>query len=301
MKTLLKVVGILLVLAILGIIAYLLPAHIQVRSVQPDFPSEAELQALTRIPDGPVNIRYINTSSQKTAQGILSHTAFIVDWADGKRFLIDTGMDAETAIEFGKVLESFVDAEPAVPHGNIAELLGDDIQQTSGLGYTHLHIDHVQGTKPFCAVRGPGVTLYQSHWQRDLQNSNTVDSAAIIEDSCLSRTVVDSNGLSEIDEFPGLALVGIGGHTPGSTLWVVPVNGTLWLISGDISNTKADLTNNHGKGFLYSYILVPEDTGRTQDMRLWLSTLDAQQNIKVIVPHDIADIKANQLPEFQGR
>jgi len=298
MKTLFKVILGLLLLAILAITALLLPAHLQVRSVEPELPSLNQLEALHNIPNGPISIQYVNTSSQVSTQGILSHTAFIVEWADGKRFMIDSGMDAETAMEFGKLLESLLDAEPAVPHGNIAELLGEGIKQIDGLGFTHLHIDHVQGVIPFCSVRGEGVTLYQTHWQRDLQNTNTEEGEDIIAASCLARVAFSDSGLTNIEAFPGLALVGMGGHTPGSTLWAVPVGGRLWLIAGDITNTKADLLHNTGKGFIYSYLLVPEDTERTQEMRLWLSALDEQDNVQVIVPHDIEAIKQSGLPMY---
>lgn len=37
---------------------------------------------------------------------------------------------------------------------DVAELLGDDLRQLRGVGFTHLHIDHSQGVVPFCAARG---------------------------------------------------------------------------------------------------------------------------------------------------
>ena len=49
----------------------------------------------------------------------------------------------------------------------------------------------------------------------------------------------------------------IGGHTPGSTLFAVADGGRLLLFTGDITNSKADILENRGKGFVYSYLLVP--------------------------------------------
>ena len=301
MKIVLKIVVFLILLSLLAAAVRLIPPHLQVRSVKPDLPDLNQLLALNDIPNGPISIRYINTSSQKTAQGVLAHTVYLVEWADGKRFMIDAGMDSATAIEFGEMITSISEAENAVSHGDVTELLGPDIQQITGVGFTHLHLDHVQGIVPFCKVRSDGVTLYQTRWQEELQNFNTEDGESIIAASCLDRSVFLDEGLVTLGEYPGLALVGMGGHTPGSTLWIVPVNGTLWLLSGDISNSKADMLSNTGKGMVYSYLLVPEDTGRTETMRLWLSELNSKDTIEVIVSHDIGAVEASGMSKFEKR
>ena len=93
----------------------------------------------------------------------------------------------------------------------------------------------------------------------------------------------------------GLGIAGLGGHTPGSTMFAVAVNGRLWLFSGDTTNSKADLLSDTGKGFLYSYLMVPEDTARTGELRRWFAGLDAEADMQVVVSHDIADIEASDL------
>ncbi len=70
--------------------------------------------------------------------------------------------------------------------------------------------------------------------------------------------------------FPGLGVAALGGHSPGSTLFAIAVGGHLWILSGDIANSKADLVSDTGKGFLYSYVMVPENTGRTGDVA-WMA------------------------------
>ena len=101
--------------------------------------------------------------------------------------MIDAGMDRAAAIEFGKLMETALGAEQAVSHGTIVELLGSDTQRVMGVAYTHLHIDHSQGTVPFCETRGSGARVFQTSWQAELHNFNTEEGAAIVADSCLER------------------------------------------------------------------------------------------------------------------
>jgi glyoxylase-like metal-dependent hydrolase (beta-lactamase superfamily II) len=278
----------------------LVPAHIQIRGVEPDLPSLIELRALAAVEDGPVRLRYVNTSSQMLPKGELGHTVFLAEWANGNLFMVDTGMDRAEAKEFGRLMETALGAEEAVSHGDISELLGPDTQRVMGVAYTHLHIDHSQGTIPFCAARGAGASVFQTAWQADLHNFNTEEGAAIVADSCLLRGKLGGEPIQTVEGFPGIGLVALGGHTPGSTLFAVAVKDHLWLLSGDVSNSKRDLTGNTGKGLLYSYVLVPENTGRNEALRLWLSSLDANRDMTVIVSHDLPDIKASGMAEFGG-
>jgi glyoxylase-like metal-dependent hydrolase (beta-lactamase superfamily II) len=280
-------------LALLLVAFTLVPAHVQVRGVEPPLPSEAQLRSLLSVENGPVSVRYINTSTQKLPQGKLGHTVFLVEWADGKLFMIDAGMDRAGAADFSGVLESALGAEPAVFHGTAAELLGDDIQRVVGVAFTHLHIDHTQGMLRFCEARGPGASLYQTSWQATLHNFNTDEGAAIVADSCLQRGDLSGEGIMTVEGLPGLGIVGLGGHTPGSTLFAVAAGDRLWLFSGDTTNSKADLLSNTGKGFVYSYLLVPENTARTRALRVWFAGLGAKDDISLVVSHDISDIETS--------
>ena len=293
-----KIFGGGLVLALVLASIALVPSHLQVRSVEPGLPNAARLRALLSVEDGPVRLRYVNTSSQALPQGELGHPVFLVEWANGNLFMIDAGMDRKTAVEFGKLMEFALDADEAVSHGTIAELLGDDTMRVMGVAYTHLHLDHTQGTVPFCAARGSGAVVFQTDWQADLHNFNTVEGATIVADSCLERGTLSDGTVQSVEGFPGLGLVALGGHTPGSTLFTIAVGDRLWLLSGDISNTKADLQSNTGKGFLYSYLIVPEHTGRSDLLRSWLGELDANEDMTVIVSHDLHDIAASGMAEY---
>ncbi len=293
-----KILGGGLVLGLILAAIALVPPHLQIRSVEPSLPDVAGLRALLSVENGPVGIRYVNTSSQALGQGELGHTVFLVEWANGNLFMVDAGMDRKTAVEFGRLMETVLGAEEAVSHGTVAELLGEDTMRVMAVGYTHLHIDHAQGTVPFCAARGSGASVFQTSWQADLHNFNTEESAAIVAESCLEPRTLGEGAVMAVDGFPGIGLVALGGHTPGSTLFAVAVGDRLWLLSGDISNSKADLLNDTGKGFLYSYLIVPEHTGRNDMLRPWLAALDAEADTTVIVSHDLPDIAASGMAEY---
>jgi glyoxylase-like metal-dependent hydrolase (beta-lactamase superfamily II) len=95
-----------------------------------------------------------------------------------------------------------------------------------------------------------------------------------------------------------MALIPLGGHTACSTMFALAVGGHLWLLSGDITNTREALLSNTGKGFVYSGLLVPENTRRTEELRRYLAALDAEDDITVVVSHDLEALRASGLPEW---
>ena len=301
MRLLPKVIAALLgagVLVLSGVVGW---GHIQIRRVAPPLPTVAELLAIRADEGGPVSVRFVNTSSQALPAGTLGHTVVLVEWANGDLFMIDAGMDRETAVEFGRLIEVALGGQEVEAHGSIAELVGDDVDRVVGVAFTHLHSDHTQGIVPFCEARGAGARLYQTPWQADLHNHTTRGGAALMDDSCLEpgETVAGSDGLLRIPGHPGFAMLGLGGHTPGSTLFAIAGRDRLWLLSGDIANVKADLLANRGKGFVYSTFIVPEDTARTEALRLWLRELDARDDMSVIVSHDVDAARVSGMAEYE--
>jgi len=296
-------------LLLIGLAVLLVPPHWQIRHIEPPLPSAVELRALASEPDGPVAVEYLVNASQSSPLGVLGHLVFLVRWADGRAFMIDAGMDRAEAAEFAELLKLMLDADEARFHGDVAELLGQDLRQVRGVGFTHLHIDHSQGVVPFCAALGDAVdgddalardehaVAYQTRWQAEEHNFNTREGARLVEASCLESRALSGGRLLRIEAFPGLGVVALGGHTPGSTLFAVPVAGHLWLFSGDITNSKAALLGDVVKPFSYSYLAVPEHTAHTARLRRWLAALDARADTTVIVSHDLPDIEASGLPE----
>jgi glyoxylase-like metal-dependent hydrolase (beta-lactamase superfamily II) len=284
---------------VLAAAAFLMPQHLQTRGVAPALPTAAQLRELLSVENGPVRIRYLDTSSQQSRDIRLGHTVFLVEWGNGEWFMIDAGMDRQAAADFSELMGTVMGAEPAEIHGSNAELLGDDIQRVQGVGFTHLHIDHSQGVIPFCEARGQGARVYQTGWQANLHNFNTEEGAAIVAQSCLQPGELSGDSILTAEPFPGLGMVGLGGHTPGSTLFAVASQGRVWLFSGDTSNSRAELLDNTGKGWFYSTLLVPENTRRLEALRRWLADLDAEDDMRVIVSHDLTDVEASGLAEYR--
>jgi glyoxylase-like metal-dependent hydrolase (beta-lactamase superfamily II) len=289
----------LLVLILVGLAILLIPAHLQVRAVEPALPSEADLRALLAVPDGPIRIRYVETSSQQLPDNVLGHNVILAEWANGSMFMIDAGMDRAAALEFGRLMQRLLEAGEPIPNGSIAELMGDDVARVRGVGFTHLHIDHTQGVLPFCEVRGSGATVFQTPWQAHEHNFSTTEGAQILADSCLASQIVAGEGVATVDRFPGLALVALGGHTPGSTLFAIASQGRLWLFSGDITNSRRELIDDLPKSVVYTTFIVPENTARSTALRAWLRGLDAQRDIDVIVSHDLDALRASGLEEYR--
>ena len=69
------------VMAVLGVaLAFLGAAHHQIRQVDPALPDAEELLAATRVSDGPVRLRYLNTASQAgTGPATICHPAFLLE------------------------------------------------------------------------------------------------------------------------------------------------------------------------------------------------------------------------------
>jgi len=291
----------LIALIVVVVAALVVPAHLQVRRVEPALPSVEQLRALLHRPDGPVAVRYINTSEQSIAGGTLTHSVFVIEWQNGDAFMIDTGMPRDAAVDFGELLEVLTDAGPPQVHGTVEELLGERLSRVAAVGYTHLHRDHTQGTPGFCAARGARVQLLQTRWQAEEHNFGTRAGAQIVRESCLAPTPLEGDVLLTSASFPGLGIAALGGHTPDSTLFAVPIGDTLYLFAGDITNTRNEMLNDVPKAWLYSHLMVPEHVERTAMLRHWLAKLDAEPDIRVVVSHDLDDIRTSGILPIEAR
>jgi len=280
------------------------PAQMQTLAIAPKLPSERELRQLLSVENGPVSIRYIVNASQEVdaSQGFgeegLAHTIFVVEWENGDLFLIDLGMDQETADEFAVWFTELLGAGDDEFNGDIANILGPDIAKVAGVGLTHLHEDHIQGIVPFCKARGEGAILLQTEPQRDEHNFMTEESADLVAGSCLERSPIQGGLVKTHPSFPGLGLVEIGGHTPGSTLIAVAVKGHLWLFSGDVFGTRKDLLEGKAKPLIYTTFIVPENRFQNSRLRPWLRELDAKEDIEVVVSHSLERTREWDMPAY---
>lgn len=300
MRLAIRVLLFVLVIAAVGITLTVMPAHQQIRTVAPALPNAEEIRRAVYQNNKPISVSYVATSSQKAGDRLLVHPSIVVQWANGDLFLIDAGMDAEGAKDFGKTMQLLWGADEAIAYPSVADTLGNAVSQVKGIGFTHLHIDHTQGVKELCKARKnlglPALAAYQTSYQNELHNLHTQEGAELVNNSCLKPLPLNKDGINTLSNFNGLVMVPLGGHTPGSTLFAVAVGRQILLFAGDITNTKADLRANRGKGFFYSNLAVPEDTQRLEALREWLNQLASEPDMSVIVAHDLGDLRQNLMP-----
>ena len=293
-KLVIRAIAIVLLLVFVGLCIRLIPAHLQVRAVNTPLPGAIDFLQLKRN-DGPVNIYYINTSEQSLPASTLVHSVIVLEWSDGRLFLIDAGMRETQAEEFGGLMKLIMGAEEVEVHGAIGSMLGHHVAQVEGVGLTHLHIDHTEGIISLCEAVEKNPLLLQTNLQRDEHNFYTQEGADILADSCLTPAKIEGISILSSDEFPGLGMVALGGHTPGSTLFAAWLQDQLYVFSGDITNSKSDLIEDNGKGWVYSNLIVPEDTARTAQLRRWLRTLAERPDTTIVVSHDLSDFERSGL------
>jgi len=299
----LRVIGLLLLAALLLVAGFLGHAHFAMRGLGGPLPTDL---ALLQGTDLPVDLVVLNTASQRLprAQVLdpgrdpspgapyeMSHPAFLLRWADGRRLLVDAGMDAEAARAFGANLE--------LVGGAATETFGSPVEQLPELSsgplavvFTHLHTDHVQGLVPLCAARGGAeIELLQTPAQAERRNHTTRPGAALIEAAgCARVTRLGDAPLAALPGFPGVGVVWAAGHTPGSQVVLAALGGEdgaprRLAFAGDVANAVDGIRHDVPKPFLYRLLLVPEDDARLGALRRFLGHLE-QAGFAVVPSHD---------------
>ncbi len=292
MLSVLKWLGIALLLLVAGCGVVLVEAHWEIRSVTPALPEPADLAVVAEAA-GPVRVSYLNTSRQDFMGGKMAHPSFVLEWADGRIFLIDAGMRPEVALQFGRPFEWLEGSDPAETFGAVGTQLGPASARVAGAAFTHLHHDHTDGLSTVCDAGGQGVRLFQTPDQATRQNFGTWPGVASLERvGCAERAMLPAEPLAALTGFPGLAAIAVGGHTPGSTAYVARVGGTTWFFSGDITNTLADLLEDRPKPAIYSLLIVPEATSRMALLRRWVKRMVDAPGSKLVVSHDRGALEA---------
>jgi glyoxylase-like metal-dependent hydrolase (beta-lactamase superfamily II) len=297
------------VVAVAGLLAW---THVGIRRVDPKLPVPEDVLRVDLAADLPVRIRFVDTATQRMPRSAvldpdldpqpggpyeMSHASFVLEWPDGRLFAIDTGMEREAALAFGRPIELLAGADPIEPHASLAERLGADAPRLAGVGFTHLHEDHSQGIGALCAAVGHDVVLLQTRDQAERGNYTThAGRVHLREAPCLGAPeVLEGSPLLPAPGFPGLFLVAAGGHTPGSTLFVAHVRrrGAVetWVVTGDIVNHIDGVRLDLPKPRLYSLLVVPEAPARLARVRGFLAEL-ARRGAKLLVSHDRRGIES---------
>lgn len=293
-------IAVALLALLLGVpFAFCAEAHLEMRRIAPERPSLEAIESLARVSDAPRRVTWINTASQPGTGPTVAHPAFLLEWSDGRGLLIDAGMDREAALEFGRLGELAFGSDPIEPHGSVAEQLGDFVGAVRGIAFTHLHTDHTNGIRGLCEGTDRQLTLFQTPDQASRQNYTTSPGRAhLAAAACAHPVVLEGGPLHALPGFPGVGAVAAGGHTPGSTIFFAPVDGTLWVFAGDVSNFRSNLLANRPKPWVYSVLIVPENRARLASLRRWLAELDARPDVRVVVSHDRDAIEASGLPAW---
>lgn len=231
----------------------------------------------------------------------MSHPAFLLRWADGRKLLIDTGMERAAAAQFGRTLE-LVGAAPAQPRGSAVEQLPELAGGRLAVLFTHLHTDHTQGLGALCATRGGAeIELFQTPAQAARGNYTTRPGAAAIEAAgCTRRTLLADEALARVPGFPGVGVIWAAGHTPGSQIAIAALRGEGGAVrriafTGDVANAVDGIRHGVPKPLLYRLLIVPEDETRLAEVRRFLLHLE-QAGVALAPSHDGLHLRSLGLP-----
>jgi glyoxylase-like metal-dependent hydrolase (beta-lactamase superfamily II) len=277
----------------------LVPPHIQIRALEISLPTLNQVRHLRAgTTNYPQSLSFVATAQQSSSKGTVGHVGILIRWSDNRVLLIDTGMDRDTAVAHGEPMETVNDAEPMTTFGPIEEQLGHSVNDIKGIVFTHLHRDHADGVAGICAAMNFPSPIIQTVAQSKQHNYLTDGGQQLINQSVCDKSVIGNGSLIPLKDFPGVYTMSAGGHTPGSTNYVVLTNEHYWVFSGDLTNTIADIRNNNGKNWVFSYLFVPEDTALLEDWRLWLKAADDETDMTVVPAHDIDYLRTLGLEEL---
>jgi glyoxylase-like metal-dependent hydrolase (beta-lactamase superfamily II) len=316
-RVLLVLVSLVLAAALYAVVGLFL-AKRAIKALAPPLPSAEEVLAFDPSADLPVRLSWLNTASQPMPRSavlepgldptpkspyVMSHPAFVLEWADGRIFLIDLGMDRAAAEAFGKPTEWLAGAEPMKPLVSVAEGLGEALARVSGVAFTHEHPDHTEGATDLCLLHPTPIQLFQGRLQVEESNFTTRPGQRVLEDAkCLEGHVLAGGPLIGVPGFPGLSFFSAAGHTPGSQVFVAHVRSgdsvRTWVFTGDVVNQIDGVRQNIPKPRLYSLLIVPEATARLDVLRRFLAGLERDHGVSLLVSHDQLSIQASGLPEF---
>ncbi len=313
LRRLLIGLGVVVILAVAFVAGGLLLAGRAIRALDPEIPSLDAILTYEPSADLPVRISWLNTASQNMPRSAvldpgqdptpdapytMGHVVFVLEWSDGRIFLIDAGMDAEAAVAFGAPLEALSGAEPIVPLGSMAEKLRPSVRRVEGIAFTHEHTDHTNGVAALCRMHEQPIRLVQNPLQVEESNYTTRPGLAQLAAApCLVPELVGDGPLFRVKGFPGLSFFAAAGHTPGSQIFVAHVRSSdgvrTYALTGDVVNQIDGVRRNIPKPRLYSLLMVPESPARLDALRRLLAELERDHGATILVSHDLLSLEAS--------
>lgn len=310
------------ILVFVGAGSILILAHLNIAEERRPLPLPAQIMDKLEADQekGPTQLYWINTASQTMPKsGVvetfdtedgekafsMSFAAFILEWADGRLLLVDVGMDEAGARAFGAPLELLGMADPMQPRTSVAEGLGEARRKVDGVIFTHLHADHVSGIEALCKSNDFKARVFTTEAQAQRPNFTTSGGLdLLLEADCVSLTTLHEGPLHSLDDFPGIAIIRAGGHTPGSQLVVARIGSGPTarnvIFTGDIVNQAEAIPLDRGKPLLYRTFIVPEDEVRQSSLRKFLRNLEQEHGFSSLVSHDQARLEASGLSVWPG-
>ena len=270
--------------------------------------------------DGPVRLSWINSASQDMPRsGVLdpqldptpgapyrmSHPSFVLEWADGRVLLVDLGMSQDEARNFGAGAE-LIGARPIEPHTPTAAQLGARADDVEGVLFSHLHHDHVDGITALCEGRSRPLRVFGTKAQLTRPNYLTTRGLDILNEAgCVELVPLEEgNPLEPVPGFPGVRVIAAAGHTPGSQIVVARVgdgeSAKSYAFTGDIVNIRDGVRHDLPKPWIYSTLVVPEDTDRLGEVRRFLRRLHQDEDVTLLVQHDELSIQETGVPRWAG-
>jgi hypothetical protein len=266
-----------LVLVVIGGLTWARMSLKQERRIPPD---AAQVVALDGKDAGPTRVWWINSAHQPMPRSavleadrdptpdapyVMAHPSFVLEWADGRLLLVDTGMTPDEAVAFGRPLEWLGGAQPMEPRGD------------GGPAEIPVFMNTAQAERPNYTTR-PG-----------LRDVNEAACARILN-------LGDDGGMLPVPGFDGVAVVPAAGHTPGSQVVFAKVGDKRYAFSGDLANALDGIMLDIPKPTLYSLLVVPEDTPWLATQRTWLRGLAKEHGVVVLPAHDQGAIEASGIP-----
>jgi len=302
----LRVFSITVGLVLLGLGLALGWAHLGIRRENPALPAAAAMRALADVPDRPVRLSWIETASQCTPRdegpACLVHPVFVLEWSDGRLLLVDAGMEAEAARDFGAPLELLLGADPTEPGRAVATALGAARARVAGLVFTHLHNDHTQGVAGLCPKGAPPLRIFQTPAQAERPNYTVaIGRRQVAAAPCARPVALADEGLASLAGLPGVAIVRAGGHTPGSQMvvaWVGADSPRGVVLAGDVVFEKVRIDENRPKELAYRLLVTPENDTQLERVRVWLRELEGRHGWTPIPSHDRVHLESLGLPRF---
>lgn len=293
--------------------------HLDIEKYRAPLPLVSDLLELEKMNDLPVAVSVVETARQVLPRAsvldpsldphpgepyVMTHPAFVLEWADGRLLLVDVGMTKQGALEFGAPIERFFHGQPIEPLTPVATALGDAAARVQGVVFTHLHADHVGGLGEVCARIGHPTKVFQTEAQQDSWTVFTAPGKRELgESGCAQPVRLAAKPLMLLEGFPGVGVVGVGGHTPGSQAIfaaVRPPGGEVrrFVFSGDVTNTIDGIRDDIPKPLFYRVVVIPEDDDRLGEVRRYLRSLEKSFGFAVAVAHDQRHLATLGIPAW---